>query len=495
MLSQRQDSKVSKFFPIHHYENSRREYQILPMKFEPMGDDDVVLTNAVGEFLFLGRDKLNSLVNHQLDQADPEYQNLRARHFIQEIGDQAPIELLALKTRTKLSRLANFTNLHIFVASLRCDHSCQYCQVSRQSEDKAAFDMTEATADKALQIVFRSPNPAIKIEFQGGEPLLNFGLIQYVVEKAEKINLTEKRELQFVITTTLSLATTEMLEYCRDHKIYLSSSLDGPEDLHNKNRPRPGRDSHQKFVEGLKKARDIVGQDSVSALMTTSPASLGRVKEIIDEYLANGFNSIFLRHLSPYGFALKTKSYQGYNADRWLEFYCEGMEYILELNKQGVEISETYSVILLTKMLTSEDPGFIDLMNPTGAGIAAVVFNYDGDIYASDESRMLREMGDTSFRLGNLHQHSYEQIFTSDALLNTLEDSFTSSIPMCSDCAFEQWCGADPVFHHAMYGDILGRKPESEFCKRTMGVVKYLLEKMRTDPEAKKIFTRWANQC
>ena len=370
---------MSKFFPIQHYEPNVGKYQLLPFRFERITDSDVVLTNAVGEFLFFLRDKLDSLIDHELEPTDIDYQNLRAKHFLQEPGDLAPVELLALKTRTKFKNLSSFTNLHLFVVTLRCDHSCQYCQVSRQSEDRAAFDMTKETADKALDVVFRSPNPAIKIEFQGGEPLLNFELIKYVVEKAEQINSIEKRDMQFVVTTTLSLATTVMLEYFRDHKIYLSSSLDGPEDLHNKNRSRPGHNSHQKFVQGLKKARDILGYDSVSALMTTSPASLGRCRDIIDEYISNGFDSIFLRHLSPYGFALKTKSYQSYNVDKWLEFYRDGMDYIIELNKQGVDFSEQYSVILLTKMLTSNDPRFIDLMNPSGAGIAAVVFNYDGD--------------------------------------------------------------------------------------------------------------------
>jgi radical SAM protein with 4Fe4S-binding SPASM domain len=228
--------------------------------------------------------------------------------------------------------------------------------------------------------------------------------------------------------------------------------------------------------------------------MTTSPASLSRVKDIIDEYVRLGLDGIFLRHLSPYGFALKTKSFQAYNVDRWLEFYREGMDYIIELNKQGTHFSEQLSTLILTKMLTSNDPGFVDLMNPSGAGIAAIVFNYDGDVYASDESRMLHEMGDSSFRLGNVHNNSYEDIFTSDALLSTLEDSFTSSIPMCSDCAFEQWCGADPVYHYAMYGDILGRKPESEFCKRMMGVIRYLLDAIKDD-ETREVFTKWVNPC
>ncbi len=486
---------MSKFRALDKYVSRPGHYELLPFRFESLDGDDVILTNFVGEFVILTRDKLDEVVQKRLMSTDETYSLLRTRHFIKETHDTASIRLLGLKTRTKFSNIRNFTNLHLFVVSLRCDHSCPYCQVSRQSENKAAFDMSEETADMALRIVFRSPNPAIKIEFQGGEPLLNFGLIRYVVLKAKRINDAEKRDLQFVITTTLSLITDEILDFCKEHKISLSSSLDGPEDLHNKNRPRPGKDSYSRFIDGLQRARDKLGYDAVSALMTTSPASLTRVRDIIDEYLRQGFGGIFLRHLSPYGFAVTTKSYDAYDVDRWLEFYKEGLDYILELNKQGAHFTEHYASLLLTKMFTSNDPGFVDLMNPSGAGISAVVFNYDGDIYASDEGRMLREMGDTTFKIGNLHTDSYEEIFTSDALLNALDDSFTLSAPMCTDCAFEPWCGAEPVFHHAIFGDVLGRKPESQFCKRIMGVVRYLLKKIQDDPEAKVIFMRWANKC
>ncbi len=486
---------MSKFRTLDKYVKKQGQYELLPFRFEQLEGEDVVVTNFVGEFVILKRDKLDDVVHKRLSPTDETYSLLRSRHFIKEAADTASIQLLGLKTRTKFSNLRNFTNLHLFVVSLRCDHSCHYCQVSRQSENKAAFDMTEETADKALKIVFRSPNPAIKIEFQGGEPLLNFDLVKHVVLKAKQINEVEKRDLQFVITTTLSLMTDEILEFCKEHRIYLSASLDGPEDLHNKNRPRPGKDSHQKFVQGLQKARDKLGYDSVSALMTTSPGSLTRVRDIIDEYLKLDMDGIFLRHLSPYGFAIKTKSYEAYNVERWLEFYKEGLDYIVELNKRGVRFTEHFASLLLTKMFTSSDPGFVDLMNPSGAGIAAVVFNYDGDVYASDESRMLREMGDTTFKIGNLHNSTYEEIFTSGALLNALDDSFTMSAPMCTDCAFEPWCGAEPVFHHAIFGDVLGRKPESEFCKRIMGVVRHLLKTMHADPEAKEIFMRWANKC
>ena len=76
-----------------------------------------------------------------------------------------------------MRRLPDSTGLHIFVVTLRCEHTCRYCQVSRQSAAKSKFDMTEQTARRALELAFRSPSPQLKIEFQGGEPLLNFPLV------------------------------------------------------------------------------------------------------------------------------------------------------------------------------------------------------------------------------------------------------------------------------------------------------------------------------
>jgi His-Xaa-Ser system radical SAM maturase HxsB len=245
----------------------------------------------------------------------------------------------------------------------------------------------------------------------------------------------------------------------------------------------------------LNKARDALGVDRVSALMTTTTRSLDKPREIIDEYLRLGFDGIFLRALSPYGFAVKTKQFLAYDTQAWLDFYFEGLEYILELNRKGVEFTEFFAATILTKMLSSNEPGFVDLMNPAGIGIAGIVYNYDGNVYASDESRMLAEMHDHTFKLGNLEQDSYEEIMLSDALLDNLEQSFTLSAPMCSDCAFEPYCGSDPVFHHALYGDPLGRKSESAFCERNIKIFKYLINKMTSDEMAHKTFLRWAKTC
>lgn len=485
---------MSKFQGLDAY-TRRARYELLPFKFDRLEGDNYIITNMTGEYLEMAMPELHVLLAKDLATEHPLFASLRAKHFIRYADEQAPLDLLALKLRTRLSRLTGFTSLHIFVVTLRCDHSCPYCQVSRQMDGETFFDMTPDMADKALDFVFRSPNPAIKIEFQGGEPLLNFQMVRYVVEAAKRRNQDEKRDLEFVIATTLSLLTDEVLAFCYEHDIILSTSLDGPADLHNANRPRVGRDSFERFEAGLAKARNVLGVDRVSALMTTTDKSLPRVREIIDEYVRLGFNGIFLRALSPYGFAIKTRKFMTYDTERWLEFYKEGLAYILELNKAGIPFVEHYASLILKKMLTSNDPGYVDLMNPAGAGIAAIVFNYDGSVYASDESRMLAEMGDQTFRLGSILTDSYEDIILSDGLLDALEQSFTLSAPMCSDCAFEPYCGAEPVFHHAIFRDVLGRKAESSFCKRSMSIFKHLIGLMQSDTSTRRLFMQWANAC
>ena len=127
--------------------------------------------------------------------------------------------------------------------------------------------------------------------------------------------------------------------------------------------------------------------------------------------------------MSPYGFAIKTKTYAAYETDEWLKFYFEGLRYIIELNKQGTPFVESYAATILTKMLTPFDTGYVDLMSPAGIGIGAVVYNYDGDVYASDESRMLAEMGDKTFCMGNVHQHTYEDLFLSDCPCSKLRNA------------------------------------------------------------------------
>ncbi len=484
------------FHPLAEYrEPERAGYRLLPLRFTPLDGTRYVISNIAGEFRVVPRDIIEQLVTHQLTAGSAQYDDLKSGHFLYDNDSGVAPELLGLKYRTKLSRVAQFTGLHMFVVTLRCDYTCQYCQVSRQTEDRVAFDMNTEVAERAVNLTFQSPAHAIKIEFQGGEPLLNFDRIRSIVAIAEERNKSEKRDLQFVIASNLSMLSDEILDFCDTHGVYFSTSLDGPEELHNKNRPRPGRNGHALTIAGINRIRARLGVDRVSALMTTTQARLGHVRDIIDEYVRHGFSSIFLRPLSPYGFAARAGHFAKYDAERWLIFYKEGLEYILELNRQGYPIIETFSAIVLRKMLTPQNPGYVDLQSPAGIGISGIVYNYDGDVYASDESRMLAEMGDKTFRLGNVLQDSHRSLMLSDALLDPLESTVAESIPMCFECAFLPYCGTDPVYHHATQGEAVGNRMLSGFCHRNMGNFRHLIEIMEDRPEDKATLIRWAWGC
>src|SRR5262249_7483955 len=153
-------------------------------------------------------------------------------------GDPSTVvRLLAAKYRTKKSFLRYGPSLHIFVVSLRCDHSCHYCQVSRQSPDRSRFDMSDETAQAAVDRLFESPSPTLTVEFQGGEPLLAFDRIRQITEAIIERNRTERRTITFTLASTLHSLTDDMLAFFHEYNFHISTSLDGAEWLHNANRP------------------------------------------------------------------------------------------------------------------------------------------------------------------------------------------------------------------------------------------------------------------
>jgi uncharacterized protein len=346
-------------------------WQLLPLRFHRFDTESTLLTNLVGEHVFVPTHQFLAVLDGTCSDQNM-LAELRAKHLIQLPGERLPTELLAIKFRTRLRRLPDSTGLHMFVVTLRCEHTCRYCQVSRQSSAKTEYDMSEETASRALELAFRSPSPHLKIEFQGGEPLLNFPLVRWIVTRAKLLNQEHGKKLAFVIATNLALPDEEILDFCQNEDVYFSTSLDGPEELHNTNRRRPGQDSWEKTVTGIKQVQGRLGDDHVSALMTTTEASLQRPTEIIDTYAKLGLQHVFLRPISPYGFALRRRGGAGYDVARWLAFYEAGLDHIIELNRRGIPMVETYAAIVAKKIFTNNDPGYVDLTSPAGIGLGAL---------------------------------------------------------------------------------------------------------------------------
>ncbi len=488
------NKKSRKFKELGFYDqNSKDKYFLLPFRFHYLNKEKEILVNEIGDFQIVPAGTAEKIITRSFSRIANEelYEDLIANFFISDKRIPDLLSIIATRYRTKKSFLDYFTSLHIFVISLRCEHTCHYCQVSRVSQDKNAFDMKRNHIDKGIEFMMQSPNPNVTMEFQGGEALLAFDNIVYAVEKTETEALKRNKNVTYVICTNLAPLTDEILNYCKGKNILISSSLDGPDFIHNQNRHRPEKNSYQLAVNGIKRSREILGSDRVSALLTTTTLSLDYPNEIVDEYFNLGFKNIFLRPISPYGFATKNEKKNKYQTSLFLEFYKKALSRIIDYNLKGQFFREEYATIILKKILTPFPINYVDLQSPAGMINNVIVFNYDGKVYATDESRMLAEMKDFTFQLGDLEINSYDEIFYGNKAMELSEAWTNESLPGCSECAFQNYCGADPVFNYATQGDMFGYRPTSSFCQKNMEIIRYLFELMSDNKKIENIFRNW----
>jgi len=268
------EKKSRKFRSIDSF-SSKGQYYLLPFKFLRLENSNELIVNEVGDYLIFKSGTVEKIINREFNKnIDFDlYGDLISNFIISEEPISNLIDIIAYRYRTKKSFLYEFTSLHIFVLTLRCEHSCNYCQVSRVSEDHNKYDMSKENIDRYIDFMFKSPNKNITMEFQGGEPLLVFELIKYSIIRTEEINLSYKKNIKYVVCTNLVLIDIEKLEFFKTYDVVISTSLDGPEFLHNKNRVKPNGNSYQSALRGIEISRKYLGEDKVSALMTTTQLS------------------------------------------------------------------------------------------------------------------------------------------------------------------------------------------------------------------------------
>lgn len=464
-------------------------YHLLPFTFDRYKNYEL-LVNEIGDYIIAPPGTVERIVKKQVEKDEPLYKDLLSSFFIDEKPIPYLIDNFATRLRTKKAFLGNFTALHIFVLTLRCNQNCIYCQASSKQSHDSIYDMTTETLDNAINLMFQTPSRYITMEFQGGEPSMVFDLLTYAIESTENKNGVFEKDITYVLCTNCVDLSDELLLLCKRYKVLISTSLDGPEKIHNRNRGK--ENSYIRVLNGIAKARKELGFDRVSALMTASEDSLHHPREIIDSYIDNGFHSIFLRALNPYGLSSSYSEWNDYY-DRFIDFYKQSLEYIIELNKNGVHFVEEFTALILKKILTPFSTGFVDLQSPAGIINSVIVYNYDGYLYCSDESRMLAEHDDFTFRLGRVDENYADSFFGKKAQEITLI-GINEALAGCSDCVYRVYCGADPVRNYSTQGDIYGIRPTSSFCKKHKQIIEHIFSLLvKREEEVMPIFKRWIN--
>lgn len=473
--------------------NNNFRYRLLPFNFMRFKESHFLLVNLVGEYILLSDKEFKKTIEYSLEKNAETYKNLHAKHFLAETLAEPCVELLAVKYRTKKYFLNDFTSLHMFVITQRCNQKCVYCQVSSKQMKASSLDMNQKIAKRAVDITLSSPAQNIKIEFQGGEPLLNFGVIKFIVKYAKEQASRVNKDVEFVLCTNLTMITDKILKFLSDENIYISTSLDGPYYVHDKQRTyQNGAGCYDDLIKSLGKVRKYIKQENISALMTTTRFSLEYPNEIVDEYVEQGFTSIFIRPLNPFGYAKEQIKLLGYSAYEFIDFYKRALDRIIEINISGIYLEEYFATLLLTRILTPFSTGFVDLQFPTGAGILGVVYGHNGNVYPSDEARMLAQTGDDTFLMGNLENDNYRNLFYSTKMQDIISCSCAENLPGCSDCVFQMYCGIDPVRNYATQHDIIGHRPSDQSCIIHKEIITYLFEMILGDDKDKMdVFWSW----
>ncbi len=127
----------------------------------------------------------------------------------------------------------------VVVPTWQCELRCRYCTIPKQGGQV----MTPSVLDGALDLLLSADGEGHELQFFGGEPFLEWDLIQHAVEAGESM---APGRIQYRFTTNGWSLTPERLRWLAGHNVHFQLSLDGDRETQNSSR-RPlerGADSY-----------------------------------------------------------------------------------------------------------------------------------------------------------------------------------------------------------------------------------------------------------
>lgn len=455
----------------------KKEFAILPFNTTSINDKHLV-SNALGSWDFLDHDEIRMLNAFAVKKDTPLFKRLHERGIV---ADVLNIERLIGEYRDLNSNLFRDTSLHIAVVTTRCNLACKYCQTKVDDPQ----DMTYEVASRILKYIFDVRTNAVTLEFQGGEPLMNWEIVAFLIEHARKFNKTGK-DLKIALVSNFVLMNNEIMDFLVKYDVEVCVSLDGPREVHDRQRIlHNGKGTYDIVVKNIKKFKTKHGRH-VHLLPTITKYSMRHFKKIIDEYVNLGQTEIALRPANRMGSASCHWLDMGYSAEEFIEFYHKAMEYIFKLNKKGILIRERSAKLILAKILAKKDPGFVEMMNPCGAGRSTIVYMPEGSCYPCDEARMT---GEEMFKLGNVLHENYDDLMKKDSLFHLLEASLINLWDYRS--AFAPWMGTCPVVNYTLQKNLVPKICCSPLHKIMSAQFRYVFEKIIDHQGSMGLFSSW----
>ena len=231
---------------------------IFPLKFRAV-DVGILFADDAGGFFKSDSGFLHRYVSSQLHVSDTQFL-VRNGHAFQTTEDLA-YTAFSYRWAHRLYQPGPLDYV-ILVPTLRCNLACGYCQVSRVNEDTPGFDWTPKVLQSVLEFLGSLPRRTLKVEFQGGEPLLALDALIRVRDFCRD----HFDKVEFVVCTNLQSVSDEAWAFLADDDTFISTSLDANRATHLRQRTVTEAKTEE-FLGNLRRAIEKFGNRKVSALL------------------------------------------------------------------------------------------------------------------------------------------------------------------------------------------------------------------------------------
>lgn len=348
------------------------------------------------------------------------------------------------------------------------------------SANASGYDWTEDTLEAVLRFIAGLASPDIKVEFQGGEPLLRLDLLERVRDFCrERFERSE-----FVVCTNLQNVSDAAWRFLDEGDTFTSTSLDGPRSSHAKQ--RTGAEGVDQFFHNLQKAVSLIGANRVSALPTIDPRDPPHFDDLIEAYEEFGLSSIYLRPINYQGFARKGPRH---DVELWNRLHAQFVEHLIERNSAtGRVVEEYYFSQCLKRVLRAGEDGHVDLRNPNLFGTSYLLVDHQGLLFPTDEARMLHRVGHIDLSVGDVNRG-----LDLNKLAELNGHSFNNFDSDCVHCPYQAFCGSDLIDDISRYNRVDLPRNQTWFCGRQTGIFDLVFKLLyRSDDKTRFSIAHWA---
>lgn len=327
------------------------------------------------------------------------------------------------------------------LAAHDCNLRCRYCfadagEFHLRSRSLLPLD----TGKKALDwLVAHSGNRKnLEVDFFGGEPLMNFGVIREVVAYGRELEKRHGKVFKFTTTTNAVMLSDEIIDFLNREMDNVVLSIDGRREVHDRMRPAPnGKGSYDLVMERAKELVKRRGQQRYYLRGTFTRHNLDFAKDVL--HLAEeGFEQLSIEPVVTG----EDKDYAIRREDLpvvFAEYEKLGKEY-LRRRADGRWFSFFHFMVDLTG-----GPCLKKRLTGCGAGNEYVAVTAQGDIYPCHQF-----VGREGMRMGSVLEGGFDT-----ALQSAFQRNHVLSKEKCRQCWARFYCsGGCAANAHAFNGDI-----------------------------------------